>query len=454
MIPGGTRLALILTFAAAAAALLALAGLVLAAAVDLSEPPGAVEVVLVIAALAGLGALALAVVLVRGHFREIERLRGAVVTLADDPAAVPPTRPSAGSGAELLRLRGALADVAARYARERSLPDRRLQAVLAAIAEAMVVITDSGQVSLVNHAAKSLLGAERVRVGTSVFAALERPAVLEAVAEAGRRGRPVEAELPTVDGVRLSARVASLGDHGGAVLSFSPDEAAEHRAELEHSLELHDVPPRAGRTGGDTPLADLPVLVLDLETTGLDPARDHVVAVGAVRLHGARLYRSATIDRLVRPPVAIPPRSTAVHGVTDAMVADAAAFAEVFQDLRPLLDGTVVVGHHVTFDLAVLERECARAGIDWQRPPVLDTLLLAGALEPDREDLRLEALAAAYGVDVHGRHTALGDVLVTAQVFLRMLPLLADRGVATLAEADAFAGRRKDLLKAQAAAGF
>lgn len=453
MIPGGTRLALILTLAAAAAALLALAGLVLATAADLSQA-GAAEAVLAITTLAGLGALALAVVLVRGHFREIERLRGAVVTLADDPAAVPPTRPSSGGGAELVRLRGALADVAARYARQRSLPDRRLQAVLAAIGEGMVVVTDSGQVSLVNHTAKCLLGAERVRVGTSVFAALERPAVLEAVAEAGRRGRPVEAELPTVDGVRLTARVASLGDHGGAVLSFSPGEAREHRAELESALELHDVPPPAGRTDGDTPLAELPVLVLDLETTGLDPRRDHVVAVGAVRLHGARLYRSVTVDRLVRPPVAIPPRSTAVHGVTDAMVADAAPFAEVFDDLRPLLDGTVVVGHHVSFDLAVLERECARAGIAWERPRVLDTLLLAGALEPDREDLRLESLAAAYGVDVHGRHTALGDVLVTAQIFLRMLPLLADRGVATLAEAEAFAGRRKDLLKAQAAAGF
>ena len=69
--------------------------------------------------------------------------------------------------------------------------------------------------------------------------------------------------------------------------------------------------------------------------------------------------------------------------------------------------------------------------------PVLDTLLLSQVIEPQADSHRLEAIAARLGVDVVGRHTALGDALVTAEVFLRMVPLLAQRGIRTLGEARA-----------------
>ena len=68
-------------------------------------------------------------------------------------------------------------------------------------------------------------------------------------------------------------------------------------------------------------------------------------------------------------------------------------------------------------------------------PPLLDTLLLAGALDPAMRDLRLEGLAAAFGVDIHGRHTALGDALVTGEIFLKPVPLLAEQGIVTLGQA-------------------
>jgi DNA polymerase-3 subunit epsilon len=69
------------------------------------------------------------------------------------------------------------------------------------------------------------------------------------------------------------------------------------------------------------------------------------------------------------------------------------------------------------------------------RQPVLDTLLLSAVVHPNQESHRLEAIAERFNVTVLGRHTALGDALVTAEIWLRLIPLLADQGIHTLRQA-------------------
>lgn len=392
---------------------------------------------------------------VRRHFIALERLRGAVVTLAGDPSARLPLLDDPEVDLEVQRLHQALQALAARHARERAAPDDRLQAVLASIPDAMLVITEDGQVSLVNHAAKSLLGAERVAVGTSAFAALSRTTIYAALERARAAGRPVDAMIGTLEDHQLTAKVASLDGHGGAVITI-PAEEVSFRAELDSDLALHDQPPPAREleVADDTPLERLPILVLDTETTGLDVAEDRVVSIGAVPLFGGRLYRAGSFDRLVNPGLKIPARSTAIHGITDAMVRDAPPFGEVFAAFDGLLAGAVAVGHQIAFDLAMLRGECARSGIAWSDPRSLDTLLLATALDPNLSTASLDAIAEQLGVAVHGRHTALGDSLVTAEVFLRLLPRLADQGVTTLGHATAFSRRAKRILEAQQRAGW
>jgi len=407
---------------------------------------------LVLAVFAGLAVLH-GVALLRRHRRELQRLRGAILTLAGDSRAVLPRWQEGEVSVEVGHLYAAIADLAAARAAERAAPDGRLAAVLASISDGMVVITDAGQVSLVNHAAKVLLGAERVRVGTSVFAALERASVTAAVEQARRLGQPVTVGLRTVGGGAVPARVADLDGQAGAILLFS-SEGAEHRAEIEHDLELHDQPPPVQPLSASTPLLDLPVVVLDTETTGLDVTQDRIVSVGAVRLHGARIYRSAVLDLLVQPGMAIPARSTAVHGITDAMIADAEDFSTVFARLLPLIEGAVLVGHNLPYDVAMLRRECRMAGVAWPDPLGLDTLSLAAVLDPDAQDNSLEGLAERFAVDVRGRHTALGDSLVTAEIYARMLPRLAAAGVTTLEAAQAFAARAKHITARQRAAGW
>ncbi len=203
-----------------------------------------------------------------------------------------------------------------------------------------------------------------------------------------------------------------------------------------------------------TRLSDIPVLVADLETTGLDVRRDRVVSVGAIPGHGANVNQDQALDVLVNPERRIPPRSTAIHHITDEMVKDADTFEQLFPKLNAMLTDHVVVGHNIGFDLAILRGECKRVGLDWSRPVALDVVRLAAALDPRERDLSLEGMARRWGVAVAGRHTALGDALMAAEMWARMIPRLSEAGVETLGEALIFERRARAVIANQKHAGW
>lgn len=203
-----------------------------------------------------------------------------------------------------------------------------------------------------------------------------------------------------------------------------------------------------------TPLIALPVLVLDLETTGLDVARDRVIQVGAYRMSGARIDAAPALDRLVDPGAPVPEAATRICGLGDADVRGAETVDTALAEFARAVTGRVVVGHHVGFDLAILRHEAARVGAPWADPVSLDTALLAGALAPALRDLSLESLADWLGVEIHARHSALGDSAATAEVFASLVPRLLERGVRTLGEARRLAESRADLLERQRQAGW
>lgn len=212
--------------------------------------------------------------------------------------------------------------------------------------------------------------------------------------------------------------------------------------------------PGAATPPAHTPLAALPVVVLDLETTGLDVRRDRAVQVGALALTGSVPEEGRRLEQILDPGIPISADSSAIHGLEDGHVAGAPSFAGFVPTLAEFLAGRVVVGQHVAFDLAVLRHEASRAGIAWQDPPSLDVSVLLGALEPTLPDLGLETVASRLGVTVHGRHSAMGDCQVAARVWAELLPRLRDAGVRTLGEARAFAARRDDLRLREAHAGW
>ena len=203
-----------------------------------------------------------------------------------------------------------------------------------------------------------------------------------------------------------------------------------------------------------TPLAGLPAVVLDLETTGLDVRHDRVVQVGALHMLGPRIEDAPRFDCLVDPGIPVPPESTRIHGIGDADVSGAATWPDIMARLSDFIGNRVVLGHHVGFDLAVLRHEAARHDIAWREPASLDLATLCGALEPGLPDLGLESLADWLDVPVTDRHTAMGDCLTTARAFSALLDRLRRADVRTLGEARTFSTRRDDLAERRDLAGW
>jgi DNA polymerase-3 subunit epsilon/CBS domain-containing protein len=202
------------------------------------------------------------------------------------------------------------------------------------------------------------------------------------------------------------------------------------------------------------PLLALDALVLDTETTGLDPTRARIVQIGCIALRRGSIDAASAHARHCNPGEPIPPATTKIHGITDADVADAPDFRALYGDLRARLGEHVIIGHNIGFDLAVIGRECRLAGLE---PPVnrlLDTRLLGEIAFPRLGGFTLDALASHLGIAAESRHDALADARITAAVFLALLPQLKAVGIRTLGEAEAACRRKSELIDQLSRAGW
>jgi CBS domain-containing protein len=186
-----------------------------------------------------------------------------------------------------------------------------------------------------------------------------------------------------------------------------------------------------------TPLIALDAVALDTETTGLDARIARLVQVAALPVVAGRMRSDDRFERLVNPGIPIPKETVAIHGITDAKVADASAFNNIAGLLEAYIGRAVVVGYAVAYDLAVLEREYTLAGRPVPRLRALDVRTLARLAAPSLADYSLEALCEWLDVRISGRHTALGDARAAGEIFLALIPLLRAKDIRTLAEAEA-----------------
>ena len=185
----------------------------------------------------------------------------------------------------------------------------------------------------------------------------------------------------------------------------------------------------------DRALTELSCTVFDTETTGLQPSEgDEIIQIGAVRIVNGRLLRHECFDQLVDPQRALSPASIKVHGLPSEMLAGQPTIVEVLPAFHAFALDTVLVAHNAAFDLRFLQLKEGISGLRFDQP-VLDTLLLSAWLHPNQASHRLEAIAQRLGLPVVGLHTALGDAMLTAEVFLGLIPLLHAKGVRTLGQA-------------------
>ncbi|MDZ4126858.1 MAG: exonuclease domain-containing protein, partial [Hydrogenophaga sp.] len=189
------------------------------------------------------------------------------------------------------------------------------------------------------------------------------------------------------------------------------------------------------RTLDDRRLSDLVYTVFDTETTGLNPSQgDEIIQIGAARVVNNKLLRQECFEQLVDPQRPIPAASIPIHGIQPEMVVGQPTIDQVLPAFHAFAQDTVLVAHNAAFDMRFLQLKEKLSGVAFDHP-VLDTLLLSALVHPNQDSHRLEAIAERFNVTIIGRHTAMGDAMVTAEVFLKLIPLLAEKGIHTLGQA-------------------
>ena len=374
----------------------------------------------------------------------------------------------------------------------------RLAALMSQLTQGVVVCNLDGRIVLYNTRARlqlrvlqaastTLGGADLIGLGRSIYATLDRERVTQALQSLQirlQRG----AEHPTADFVSPAPgdhllRVQMAPVHAaqeladvspgaahlqspqalqlsGFVLMLqtqpagAPDPQAleaestreDHKPHAGHAVDPTDSRPvfydfdlfahrHTGQALEDRPLSELSFTIFDTETTGLDPSGgDEILQIGAVRMVNGKLLHGECFDQLVDPQRSIPPASISIHGITPQRVRSQPTIGQVLPAFHRYAQDTVLVAHNAAFDMRFLQLKESTTDLRFDQP-VLDTLLLSALLHPQQDSHRLEAIAARLGVQVLGRHTALGDALVTAEVFQKLVPLLADRGIHTLGQA-------------------
>ena len=185
----------------------------------------------------------------------------------------------------------------------------------------------------------------------------------------------------------------------------------------------------------DRMLAELTYTVFDTETTGLDIREgDEMVALGAVRIVNGRLLESESFVQLVKPECILRHDAIRIHGIQPQMLEGQPDVRKALQAFERFAEGTILVAHNAAFDMRLLQLQEKRTGIRFGNP-VLDTMLLSAVLHPAQRKHDIESIAGRLGITIMGRHTALGDAIATGEVFLKLLPLLAEMGIQTFKQA-------------------
>lgn len=185
-------------------------------------------------------------------------------------------------------------------------------------------------------------------------------------------------------------------------------------------------------------------VVFDLETTGFSAIKDKIIEIGAVKVEGGKI--TDRFSTFVNPGVPIPFRITQLTGITDQMVMDAPGIETVLPQFLEFIGEAALVAHNASFDVGFIEQNCRYQDIIPDFTSV-DTVAMARILLPTLSKYKLNVVAGALHISLENHHRAVDDAGATAEIFVRFLEMLEEKGIHDLAHLNHFGAQSKDMVR-------
>ncbi len=189
---------------------------------------------------------------------------------------------------------------------------------------------------------------------------------------------------------------------------------------------------------------DSDYVVFDIETTGLSPVYNKIIEIGAVRIHDGRIQD--TYSRFINPEVPIPYSITKLTSINDSMVMDAPTIETVLPEFLEYVGDSILVAHNAGFDTGFIKEYAKKQGLPFDYT-IVDTMTLAHVLVPELGKYTLDRLCKQFNVSLEHHHRACDDAAATAEIFVKMLNMVHDKGIDTIKDLNILGSASPDTIK-------
>ena len=185
-------------------------------------------------------------------------------------------------------------------------------------------------------------------------------------------------------------------------------------------------------------------VVFDLETTGFSSAKDKIIEIGAVKVENGEI--TDKYSTFVNPKIPIPFRITQLTSITDEMVMESPEIETILPQFLKFVGDAVLVAHNASFDVSFIEENCRQQGIEPDFTSV-DTVGLARVLLPTLSKFKLNVVAKALNISQEHHHRAVDDARVTAEIYVKFIQMLEERGIETLDQMNHFGAHNAEAIR-------
>ncbi|MFH1709583.1 MAG: exonuclease domain-containing protein [bacterium] len=176
-------------------------------------------------------------------------------------------------------------------------------------------------------------------------------------------------------------------------------------------------------------LEGLSYVIVDLETTGLNPAADEIIEIGAIKIEGKEI--KDVFNKLVRPEKRVPENIVDLTGITEDMLTNELPVKPVISQFVNFIGNSILVAHNAEFDASFLKINLKKWLSKDMENLVVCTMLISRDILPNLENHKLPTIARYFGLDIANRHRAIGDAELTYQIWLKFMEKLKDKKVIT-----------------------